>query len=210
MVFVRPCPLVHRNCSHCKVHLLVSKTITLKFTENICCVDIVWRGENQNKTNEEHPPSKQFRNNADTLCYKPFWMSFHGNLIEKMLLKVMIDPTFYVLGCSFVSGTRVWDCTSYTSTLSKVWPWHVPSANYFFSTVFSSSLSAMEDPWEEKWPRILLKSGGKRASWNLSDLWHIRYFSETLPMATRSDWSTGAWPEDCSVRIAQSACRMCA
>ena len=99
MVFVRPCPLVHMNCPHCKVHLLVSKTITLKFTENICCVDIVWRGENQNKTNEEHPRCKQFRNNADTLCYKPFWMSVDGSLIDKVLLKVMIDPTFYVQGC---------------------------------------------------------------------------------------------------------------
>ena len=50
--FVRPCPLVHMNCTHSEVHLLVSETITLKFTENICCVDIMWRGENQNKTNE--------------------------------------------------------------------------------------------------------------------------------------------------------------
>ena len=25
------------------------------------------------------------------------------------------------------------------------------------------------------------------------DLWHIHYFSETVPMATRSDWSTGAY-----------------
>ena len=39
------------------------------YREYICCVDIVWRGENQNKTNEEHPRCKQFRNNADTLYY---------------------------------------------------------------------------------------------------------------------------------------------
>ena len=69
------------------------------YREYIYCVDIVWRSENQNKTNEEHSRCKQFRNNADTLCFKPFWMSFHGNLIDKMLFKVMIDPTFYVLGC---------------------------------------------------------------------------------------------------------------
>ena len=41
MVYVRPCPLDHMNCPHCKVHLSVFKTITLKFTESICCVDIV-------------------------------------------------------------------------------------------------------------------------------------------------------------------------
>ena len=29
-------------CPHCKVHLLVSKIITLKFTETTCCVDIVY------------------------------------------------------------------------------------------------------------------------------------------------------------------------
>ena len=74
MVFVGPCPLVHVFCPHCQVRLLVSKTITLKFTENICCVDIVWRNENQNKTNEEHRRCKQFRDNVDTLCYKLFWM----------------------------------------------------------------------------------------------------------------------------------------
>ena len=48
----------------------------VEFTEKICCVDIVWRGENQNKTNKEHPQCKQFRNNADTPCYKPFECSF--------------------------------------------------------------------------------------------------------------------------------------
>ena len=30
---------------HYKIHILVSKTITLKLTENTCCVDIVWRGK---------------------------------------------------------------------------------------------------------------------------------------------------------------------
>ena len=77
------------NCLHCKVHLLVSKTIKLKYTENTCCVDIVWHGENQNKTNEEHPWCEQFTNNADTLCHKPLWICFHGNVINKMLLKLM-------------------------------------------------------------------------------------------------------------------------
>ena len=69
------------------------------YREYIYFVDMVWRGENQNKTNEEHPRCKQFRNNANTLCYKPFWMFFHGNLTDKMPLKVMIAPAFYVLGC---------------------------------------------------------------------------------------------------------------
>ena len=97
MVYVRPCPLDHMNCPHCKVHLSVFKTITLKFTESICCVDIVWRSENQNKTNEEHPRWEQWSHFTGTmliLCYKPSWMSFHGNLMDKLRLKVMIDPTF--------------------------------------------------------------------------------------------------------------------
>ena len=72
---------------HCQVHLLVPKTTTLKFTENICFVEFLWRGENRNKTNEEHPRCKQFRNNADTLCYKPFWMTFQGNLIRQNAFK---------------------------------------------------------------------------------------------------------------------------
>ena len=32
----------------------------------------------------------------------------------------MIDPTFYVLGFSFFSGTSVWDCTPCTGTLSSL------------------------------------------------------------------------------------------
>ena len=164
------------NCPHCKVRLLMSKTITLKFTENICCVDIVWRGENQNKTNEEHPRCNQFRNSAETFC------------------------------CKF-SGTSVWDCTSCTGTLSKIWPSLLQNISF---RQYSLHL----------WVRCRTheRTSGHAYSKNLEgnafretylDLWHIHYFSETLPMATRNDWSTGAWPHDCRARITQSACRGC-
>ena len=193
---MRPCLLVHKNCPHCNVHLLVSKTIQFKFTEITCCVDIMWRGKSQNKTNEEHPWCKQFRNNADTICYKPFSKCFHGTLIDKVLLKLTIDPTFYILGFYFFSGTSAWDCTSCTDTLSKVWPWHVPSAKYFFLAVLSTWRTH-----ERKSDHAYSKNlEGNVLRETYPNLWHIHTFSEMLPMSTRSDWPTGAWPQGCRVR----------
>ena len=128
---------------------------------------------------------------------------------NKTLLKVVIKLTFYVLGCYFVvTQVCMWGCTSCRATLSKVWPWYAPSANYFWEYLLHLE---MVWPMRGNVTTHTKKFGGKCVSWNLSRFITPLFFSETLRMTTHIDWVTWsqAWPQDCRVRITQSARRLC-